>query len=100
MTGDGARASVFACCGYDGPMSTPQRIPVAQLRRFIARCLEKLGLPQADAENVAHLMAEAEAQGSDGHGVIRLMPYARRIRAGGMNLRPNIRVVKEKAAMA
>jgi L-2-hydroxycarboxylate dehydrogenase (NAD+) len=45
-------------------------------------------------------MSEAEAQGSDGHGVIRLMPYARRIRAGGMNLTPNIRVVKEKAAMA
>jgi LDH2 family malate/lactate/ureidoglycolate dehydrogenase len=45
-------------------------------------------------------MTEAEVQGSDGHGVIRLVPYARRIRAGGLNLKPNIRVVKEKAAMA
>jgi LDH2 family malate/lactate/ureidoglycolate dehydrogenase len=49
---------------------------------------------------VAQLMTEAEVQGSDGHGVIRLVPYARRIRAGGINLRPDIRVVKEKAAMA
>jgi LDH2 family malate/lactate/ureidoglycolate dehydrogenase len=32
--------------------------------------------------------------------VIRLVPYARRIRAGGINLKPNIRVVREKAAMA
>ena len=39
-------------------------------------------------------------QGSDGHGVIRLLPYARRIRAGGLNLTPNIKVVQERAGMA
>jgi len=76
------------------------RIPVAQVRRFISTALEKLGLPVEDAAIVGDLMTEAEVQGSDGHGVIRLAPYARRIRAGGINLRPNIRVVKEKAAMA
>jgi len=76
------------------------RIPVAQLRRFITLSMERLGLPPADAATVGQLMAEAEAQGSDGHGAIRIIPYARRIRAGGMNLKPNIRVVKEKAAMA
>jgi L-2-hydroxycarboxylate dehydrogenase (NAD+) len=70
------------------------------MRRFIAAAMEKLGLPPADAAVVAQLMTEAEVQGSDGHGVIRLAPYARRIRAGGINLRPNIRVVREKAAMA
>jgi L-2-hydroxycarboxylate dehydrogenase (NAD+) len=43
-------------------------------------------------------MTEAEVQGSDGHGAIRLVPYARRIRAGGYNLKPDIRVVKEKPA--
>jgi L-2-hydroxycarboxylate dehydrogenase (NAD+) len=76
------------------------RIPAAQLRRFIAAAMESLGLPAVDAAIVADLMTEAEVQGSDGHGVIRLAPYARRIRAGGINLRPNIRIVKEKAAMA
>jgi LDH2 family malate/lactate/ureidoglycolate dehydrogenase len=45
-------------------------------------------------------MAEAELQGSDGHGVIRLLPYARRIKAGGLNLRPNIKVIQERAGMA
>ncbi len=45
-------------------------------------------------------MAEADLQGSDGHGVIRLPQYSRRIQAGGINVRPNIRVVREKAAMA
>ena len=47
---------------------------------------------------VATLMAEADLQGSDGHGVTRLPQYARRIKAGGFNVRPNIRVVHEHAA--
>jgi LDH2 family malate/lactate/ureidoglycolate dehydrogenase len=80
-------------------MSEP-RIPAAQVCRFLTSALERLGLPGSDAMTVAELMTEAEVQGSDGHGVIRLVPYSRRIRAGGMNLRPNIRKVKEKAAMA
>mgnify|MGYP002135070656 CR=1 FL=1 len=50
-------------------------------------------LAPLDAATVAQLMAEAELQGSDGHGVIRLLPYARRIRAGGINLRPDIKNV-------
>jgi L-2-hydroxycarboxylate dehydrogenase (NAD+) len=76
------------------------RIPSPRVCRFLTTALERLGLPAADAATVAQLMTEAEVQGSDGHGVIRLVPYARRIRAGGINLRPDIRVVKEKAAMA
>jgi L-2-hydroxycarboxylate dehydrogenase (NAD+) len=76
------------------------RIPAPQVCRFLATALERLGLPADDARTVAGLMTEAEMQGSDGHGVIRLVPYARRIRAGGMNLHPTIRVEKEKAGMA
>ncbi|MFD0668818.1 Ldh family oxidoreductase [Ramlibacter sp. MAHUQ-53] len=76
------------------------RIPVAQLARFIARVLETQGLPAADAATVGRLMAQAEAQGSDGHGAIRLAPYVRRIRAGGYNLTPDIRVTQERVAMA
>ena len=76
------------------------RVPAAQVRRFLATAFEGLGLPPTDAATVAGLMSEAEVQGSDGHGVIRLVPYARRIRAGGLNLKPDIRIVKEKAAMA
>jgi L-2-hydroxycarboxylate dehydrogenase (NAD+) len=57
-------------------------------------------MPGADARTVAALMAEADLQGSDGHGVIRLAPYLKRIRAGGINLKPDIRVVQERSAMA
>ena len=62
--------------------------------------MTRLGLPEPDALTVAHLMAEADLQGSDGHGVSRLPQYARRIKAGGFNVRPNIRVVREQASTA
>ena len=60
----------------------------------------KLGLPDQDAMTVAALMAQADLQGSDGHGVSRLPQYARRIKAGGFNTKPNIRVVREQASTA
>ena len=76
------------------------RVRLAQLHAFIACAMTALGLPPADAATVASLMAEAELQGSDGHGVIRLLPYARRIRAGGINLNPEITVLQERPGMA
>jgi len=71
-----------------------------RLRYFIALAFEAVGMPAADARTVAGLMADADLQGSDGHGVIRLVPYLKRIRAGGVNLKPDIRIEKERAAMA
>ena len=59
-----------------------------------------MGLPDADAATVAGLMAAADLQGSDGHGVSRLPQYVRRIKAGGFNVRPNIHVVHEHASTA
>jgi L-2-hydroxycarboxylate dehydrogenase (NAD+) len=75
-------------------------VTLDRLTAFIHRSLVALGLPDSDAMIVARLMAEADLQGSDGHGVTRLPAYARRIRAGGVNVRPSIRVVREQAGMA
>jgi L-2-hydroxycarboxylate dehydrogenase (NAD+) len=82
------------------PASASPRVSFAQLETFITTAMARLGLPDADAATVGRLMAQAELQGSDGHGVIRLLPYARRIRAGGLNLRPNISVLQERPGMA
>ena len=71
-----------------------------RLKAFIGEAMTQLGLPDSDAMTVAALMAEADLQGSDGHGVSRLPQYARRIRAGGFNVRPNIHVVREQASTA
>ncbi len=72
----------------------------ARLKDFIRQAFIAVGLPDADAATVAGLMTAADLQGSEGHGVSRLPQYVRRIRAGGVNVRPNIRVVHEHAATA
>src|SRR5665647_166353 len=78
----------------------PILVSADRLSAFIATALQRAGLPASDASKVANLMAEADLQGSDGHGVIRLPQYVKRIRTGGINTRPNIRVITERAAMA
>jgi L-2-hydroxycarboxylate dehydrogenase (NAD+) len=75
-------------------------ISVGALTEFIACALERAGLPQRDARATAALMSHADQQGSDGHGVLRLPQYVRRIRAGGINTRPDIRVLHETAGTA
>jgi len=76
------------------------RVDFDRLRGFIALAFAAVGMRERDAEAIGRLMAEADLQGSDGHGAIRLAPYLRRIRAGGVNLHPEIRVVRERSAMA
>jgi len=79
---------------------TEVRAKRLQLEEFTASVMRALGLPLEDAATVAALMVDADMQGSDGHGVIRLAPYAKRILAGGINLNPDIKVVQERTAMA
>ena len=57
-----------------------------------------MGLPAQDARQAAALMAEADARGADGHGVFRLAQYVKRIESGGINTRPDIRIIREQAA--
>jgi LDH2 family malate/lactate/ureidoglycolate dehydrogenase len=81
-------------------VESDRRVSFERLRTFIASAFERLGMPPDDASSVATRMAEADLQGSDGHGVIRLPQYARRIKAGAINLRPDIRVLQERPGMA
>ena len=81
------------------PVASQTASPDA-LRSFIARVLQAVGMDADAATTVAQLMAEADLRGADTHGVFRLPAYVKRIRAGGMNLAPQIRVVQERAATA
>src|ERR1700731_3759824 len=83
------------------PILQPElTVTFGQLKAFIHEALTKLGLPDQDAITVAALMAEADLQGWGGHGGPRVPKYARRIKAGGFNVRPNIQVVREQASTA
>jgi LDH2 family malate/lactate/ureidoglycolate dehydrogenase len=76
------------------------RVPPAALESFIARAFDAVAIPPADARSIAELMVCADVQGSEGHGVFRLPQYIRRIKGGAVNVRPDIRVVRESAGMA
>jgi LDH2 family malate/lactate/ureidoglycolate dehydrogenase len=78
----------------------PSRIPASQIVAFVARAFVAAGISAADAETLAELMVAADLRGSDTHGVIRLPLYLRRLRAGGINPTPNIRIVSEQSATA
>lgn len=77
-----------------------ETIGAEALRGFVARVFAACGMPQDDAGIAAGLMVEADLMGQDGHGVFRLPMYVRRIRAGGMNMRPRFRLVEERSATA
>jgi L-2-hydroxycarboxylate dehydrogenase (NAD+) len=82
-------------------MAAPEgRVSPAQLVDFVARAFVAAGLPQSDAQTVAGLMVQADLRGSDTHGVIRLPLYVRRLRAGGINVKPNICVLSDRASAA
>jgi LDH2 family malate/lactate/ureidoglycolate dehydrogenase len=76
------------------------RVPAERLAAFILRAFTAAGLPAEDARTLANLMVEADLRGSDTHGVIRLPLYVRRIRAGGVNPKPDIRVVSDRPSAA
>jgi len=75
-------------------------IPHDKLSAFTAACLEKLGLPPADARLVAETLVEANLRGVDSHGVVRLPHYATRLRNGTIKPRPSITVKRTGPATA
>src|ERR1700756_3299096 len=81
-------------------MTTDPRIAAPQLAAFVSRAFAAAGVPEADAKILAELMVEADLRGSDTHGVIRLPLYVRRLRAGGINAKPNIRLISDRASVA
>lgn len=77
-----------------------QRIAGDRLRAFIAGAFEAVNVPREDAKTIAQLMAQADINGSEGHGVFRLPQYIRRIKGGAVNVKPDIRIEREMAGMA
>src|SRR6266550_7785642 len=77
-----------------------RRISHSRLIRFIAAAYRAVGIAEADAQKAAQLMAASDISGADGHGVFRLPQYIRRIKAGGLNITPNIQVTRGARATA
>ena len=80
--------------------STTTRCSATQLETFIANAFQTVGISPAEAQSIAQLMARADVNGSEAHGIFRLPQYIRRIKGGAVNIKPNIRIEREATAMA
>lgn len=81
-------------------MKHKKYLPITQAQSFISEALQSVNVPVDDANLVAELMVQSDLVGADGHGIFRLPTYLKRIRAGGINLQPNIRIEREHGATA
>lgn len=76
------------------------RYPIDTLRSFAEEVLRSFGVPEDHAHITALRMLDADIRGMSGHGIIRLAPYSQRLAAGGYNLDPDIRAVRESSVSA
>jgi LDH2 family malate/lactate/ureidoglycolate dehydrogenase len=81
-------------------MADTTLIQANALRDFAHRAFVAVGLPDADAAEVAGLMVEADLIGADAHGIFRLPQYIRRIEGGAVNRTPDIKVTRTAPATA
>jgi L-2-hydroxycarboxylate dehydrogenase (NAD+) len=76
------------------------RVPARAVTSLLKDSFVAAGLPAADAARCAELMTEADLTGAEGHGILRLPQYVRRLKACGFNAHPNITVTKSAPATA
>jgi len=76
------------------------RYPATILKTFISTALHSLGMPEDDADDCARLMVASDRAGFHTHGIFRLAQYIKRIQAGGINIKPHIKILSEAPATA
>src|ERR687897_2129386 len=74
--------------------------PAEYLRHFTTEVFMHFGVPTADAEQAADVLARSDLRGIDSHGVARLHTYFEMLELGRINPRPNIKIVREKFSVA
>ncbi|MFZ5825339.1 MAG: Ldh family oxidoreductase [Bacillota bacterium] len=76
------------------------RVPAAELESWAAAVLREVGLPEADAAEVAQHLLFAEMRGLSSHGLCRLPLYTKRLEAGSMEPVTAPEVITETAVSA
>ena len=76
------------------------RVSAGAITSLLTDSFVAAGLPAVDAARCAELMTEADLTGAEGHGILRLPQYVRRLKARGFNAHPNITVTKSAPATA
>jgi LDH2 family malate/lactate/ureidoglycolate dehydrogenase len=79
----------------DAHLFSPER-----LFDFSVRVFESLGVPEADARTAATVLQAADLRGIDSHGVARLHTYFDMVRAGKIDPRARVTIVRESPSTA
>jgi len=73
------------------------KIKEEKVRKFAFNVCKKIGLSEEDAFIFSDSLIYASLRGVDSHGIMRLPYYIQRIELGGTNIKPNIKIIKEKS---
>ena len=76
------------------------RFALERLEAFVVNILVILDVLPEHAEITALRLLDADLRGRNGHGLIRIPQYVVRIEAGGINLRPEIQLLRETPVSA
>ncbi|MGA2466816.1 MAG: Ldh family oxidoreductase [Thermodesulfobacteriota bacterium] len=80
--------------------NTPRRIFFADLKDFCCQAYMKAGVPAAEAEIAAGLLARSDLRGTETHGVMRLPIYIQRLQKGYVRAVCNMTLLGEKGGTA
>ena len=70
------------------------------LKHFCSAVFRHFGVPAADAELAADVLAKSDLRGIDSHGLARLHTYFEMLELGRINPKPQIKIIREKASVA
>lgn len=79
---------------------TTARVPVPAVIAFAASAFAKTGVPPVESDKAARLLIESDLNGSDGHGIFRLVQYVGGLRAGKVDPKGAIKVDIDAPATA
>ncbi|MBM80789.1 MAG: malate dehydrogenase [Planctomycetaceae bacterium] len=74
--------------------------PIERLSEFTSRVFQACGVPRAEADVAAEILALGDLRGIDSHGIARLRSYHLMLSLGRINPTPKIEVVRERKSTA
>ena len=76
------------------------KVNAEELRQYLSRVYESLGLPGADAGACAAQIVDAELRGVSSHGCVRFGVFVERLRNGTANPKPRVRTITDLPAFS
>ena len=77
------------------------RVDAKKLINFSTKALQRLGVPEEDAQITADMLVATDLRGVDSHGIVSLVPfYVKGIKEGRINVKPKMKVFSQGPATA